>query len=244
MLRNRGLTIVELLIVISIITLLTVILFSALGMVRSSASNAQCCSNLRHLGEATACYLNDNGQTYFKYQQSVAGGTLWYFGFEPKSGSKKEGERQIDLTRAPLYNYGVRGDTANCPELTAMFRESNFKPKFVTQTTSYGYNTLISGRKSMDVNWPAETILFADCAQINTFQAPASRSHPLIEEFYIVGPGFKTIHYRHNGHANAVFCDGHVGPLYPIREKLDTTLPHVIIGEADKKLFFLESAKK
>jgi prepilin-type processing-associated H-X9-DG protein/prepilin-type N-terminal cleavage/methylation domain-containing protein len=240
---NRGLTIVELLIVVSIITLLIVILSSALGMVRNSASNAQCCANLRHLGEATACYLNDNGQTYFKYQQSVAGGTLWYFGFEPKN-TKKEGERPIDLARAPLYAYGVHGDTVNCPELTAMFRGANFKPKYVTQSTSYGYNILLSGKKASDVNWLGQTILFADCAQVNTFQAPASRTHPLIEEFYIVGPGFKTIHFRHSGHANAVFCDGHVGALYPISGKLDANLPCVLIGEADKKLFFLEKAKK
>lgn len=241
--RNRGLTIVELLIVISIITLMIAIFSSAVGMARSSASNVQCCANLRSLGEATACYLNNNAQTYFKYQQAAAGGTLWYFGFEPKNSSK-EGSRPLDLTRAPLYNYGIRGDTVNCPELTAMFRDSNFKPKYVTQSTSYGYNILLSGQKSTAVDWPSQTILFADCGQVNTFQAPASRSHPLVEEFYIVGPGYKTIHYRHNGHANALFCDGHVQALYPDRSKLDATLPHVLIGEADKKLFYLEKAKK
>ena len=231
-------------IVLSIIMLLTVIALTGLGAVRDSANNAACRNNLRQLAEATGCYLNENARTYFPYQQNVSGGVQWYFGFEANTGSKKEGERLIDLTRAPLHQYGISGDIVNCPELTAMFRGPGFKPKFVTQSTSYGYNILLSGKRAVEVKIPGETILFADCAQINTFQSPASPNHPLLEEFYIVGPGYKTIHFRHNGRANVVFCDGHIASFTPVNGKKDTRMKGVMVGEVDAKLFFLESAKK
>ena len=244
MFRNDGFTLIELIIVILIITFLGSLVLASAGAMREAANDVVCRNNLRQLGVATRAYLNENGQTYFKYRRNVKGGTQWYFGFESSGGSKKEGEREIDLKRAPLYAYGAAGDVVHCPELTQMYNGPKFKPKFVRQSTSYGYNILLSGKKASRVERPWETILFADCAQINTFQRPASAKNPLVEEFYIMGPGFKTIHFRHGDHANAVFCDGSVRQLYPLAGKQDTRLPGLMIGEAEARYFFLEAARK
>ena len=32
----------------------------------------------------------------------------------------------------------------------------------------------------------SEVILMADCGQVNNFEAPASPTHPMMEEFYLI----------------------------------------------------------
>ena len=50
---------------------------------------------------------------------------------------------------------------------------------------------------------PGQIALFATCAQINTFQAPASAKKPMLEEFYFFNTTdcANTIHFRHAGNA-------------------------------------------
>ena len=71
---------------------------------------------------------------------------------------------------------------------------------------SYGLTSNNVGKTLADLPDPARIICFADTAQVNTFQPPASSSHPMIEEWYYVT--YKTtepadVHFRHNGRANA-----------------------------------------
>ena len=59
-LRNDGFTLVELLVVISIIGLLMGILLPAMGKARAAANRTYCMSNLRQIGIAMRAYLDDN----------------------------------------------------------------------------------------------------------------------------------------------------------------------------------------
>jgi prepilin-type N-terminal cleavage/methylation domain-containing protein len=59
-LQNDGFTLVELLVVISVIGLLMGILLPALNKVRGSANRTYCMSNLRQIGVAMRSYLDDN----------------------------------------------------------------------------------------------------------------------------------------------------------------------------------------
>jgi len=59
-LRNNGFTLVELLVVISVISLLMAILLPALGKARASAKRVHCMSNLKQIGVAMQSYLDDN----------------------------------------------------------------------------------------------------------------------------------------------------------------------------------------
>jgi prepilin-type N-terminal cleavage/methylation domain-containing protein/prepilin-type processing-associated H-X9-DG protein len=58
--KDRGFTLVELLVVISVIALLMGILVPALGKARNAAKRTFCQSNLRQIGVAFRAYLDDN----------------------------------------------------------------------------------------------------------------------------------------------------------------------------------------
>jgi prepilin-type N-terminal cleavage/methylation domain-containing protein/prepilin-type processing-associated H-X9-DG protein len=247
--NRRGFTLIEVLVVISIVGLLAAMLMPALRNARESARTAKCSGNLRQLGLATQMYVDDYGR-YFTYFTTQGADRLWYFGLEsPFTPTAPPGSRHIDLTKAKLYPYlRVIHGVEVCPGYN--YHSSLWRQKFDQITYGYGFNiygltTNNIGKTLADLRNPSRIICFADTAQVNTIQPPASSSHPMLEESYFVEYSpllISTTHFRHNGRSNVLFCDGHVDSMSMAPGTLDTHLPQEKIGRlnpnGDTSLFW------
>jgi len=222
---KRGFTLIELIVVMAVLALLAALLMPAVGRGREGAQGAVCQSNLRQLQAAFTLYLNDHDGRFFPYQEPQPdGATLWYFGL---GASGHEGARSLDKSRARLAPYFPHvGEVEVCPSFP--YGESLTKRKFEMASYGYGLNAYMlegtpnwknAGRPTIfSFNRPANTITWADCAQVNTWQSPASPARPMIEEWYyldVAPPG--KFHFRHHGRVNAAFADGSVRALAPNR---------------------------
>jgi prepilin-type N-terminal cleavage/methylation domain-containing protein/prepilin-type processing-associated H-X9-DG protein len=221
-----GFTLLELLVVIAIIGILAALLLPTLSSARSSAHKAQCLNNLHQLGLAAQLYWDDHDGGSFQYRGvSTNGGQVFWFGWL-QNGS--EGNRAFDATQGALYTYLQGRGVEICPAL--LYADPRFKLKAKGAAYGYGYNLYLSGRNVSRITRTADTVAFADAAQVNTFQAPASPSHPMLEEFYYVNAVEATAHFRHRRRADAWFVDGHAASEEPVPGSIDAHMPDQCVG--------------
>jgi prepilin-type N-terminal cleavage/methylation domain-containing protein/prepilin-type processing-associated H-X9-DG protein len=231
---KRAFTLIELLVVTAIIAVLTALLFPALARSKASAQRIKCVSNLHQLALAAHLYWDDNNGRCFRYSGTVTnGGQLYWFGW---LGPGAEGQRQFDATPGALYPYLQGRGVELCPSLN--YSMAQFKLKAAGAAYGYGYNLYLSAAlaeaplSTAKITRPAETTLFADAAQINTFQPPASPSNPMLEEFYYVDntPNPPNGHFRHSQKANVAFCDSHVALEKFLPGSLDLKMPSQFVA--------------
>ena len=224
-------TLVELLVVLAVLALLAALLLPALAHAKHTAARTRCASNLRQLGLAAQLYCDENDNVSFRYLRGATnGGDLWWFGWLERWNAGNEGARAFDPSTGALWPYlGGRG-VELCPSFDYAF--AGLKLKASGAAWGYGYNRHLSGTNITIVRRPSDTALFADAAQVNTFQAPASPDRPMLEEFFYVSTNSfeATAHFRHRQFANAVFLDGHVEREPPQPGSLDARLPDRFVG--------------
>jgi len=155
------------------------------------------------------------------------------------------------LSQGVLYPYLNGSDVRICPTLD--YAMAQFKLKGNGVIFSYGYNQSLSAPvsappvKTSQVKRPADTALFADAAQVNVFQDPASPDNPLLEEFYYLddetGQPISNYqpngHFRHSQRANVTFCDGHVDMEKMVPGSLDQRLPNQNVGQLRPEILLL-----
>jgi prepilin-type N-terminal cleavage/methylation domain-containing protein/prepilin-type processing-associated H-X9-DG protein len=242
--KNAAFTLIELLVVTAIIAILSALLLPVLAKGRSSAQRAACESNLRQLGFATELYWDDNGGKCFKYcvSNNVNGGQWLWFGWL-EGASAGEGHRSFDLTVGTLFPYLHGSNVRLCP--SPVWNSPQFKLKGTNVIFSYGCNSfLFVGQNQSPVSAnkilrPTDTALFADAAQVNTFQTQNSPYPIMFEEWYYLdletnysNPNNQPNgHFRHSQKANVTFADGHVDLEKPVPGSFDKRLPNQFIGQ-------------
>jgi prepilin-type processing-associated H-X9-DG protein/prepilin-type N-terminal cleavage/methylation domain-containing protein len=237
-------TLIELLVVVGIIAILAALLLPALMRSKGSAHRIKCVSNLHQLGLAAHLYWDDNAGNCFRYGGSPTnGGQLYWLGW---IGPGPEGEREFDATQGALYPY-LRGRGVElCPAFNYFL--SQFKSKATGATYGYGYNRFLFSSQTgpplnvSSVRQPPGTALLADAAQVNTWQAPASPSNPMLEEWYYIDNSTNQPngHFRHGQKANVTFADGHVGMEKPVDGSVDQRLPNLCIGRLRQEILLIQ----
>ncbi len=220
-LAGRAFTLIELLVSIAIISILAALLLPTLSSARGAAHKAKCLSNLRQIGLSAQLYWDDHDGESFRYRGALTnGGQVYWFGWIQSGG---EGDRAFDASQGALYPYLQGRGVEICPSLR--YGDPRFKLKANGAAYGYGYNIYLSGKNANRILRTTDTAIFADAAQINTFQAPASPSNPMLEEFYYVNATEATAHFRHRRKANAWFSDGHAASEAPAAGSIDARLP-------------------
>ena len=239
--RSCGFTLIELLAAVVILGVLLTLCAPAATAVRRQTTLAVSSSALRQLSVAAQNYLAESQGQFFRARENLSDGVQWWFGFESYSGPKAEGKRVLDKSRGPLGPYIV-DSAGRVPDFAFTSMGASFKPKFANGYFGFGVNTELTGgpmgqdpgklRRIGQLERPGRTALFATCAQINSFQAPASAKKPMLEEFYFFNTTDcrNTVHFRHGQKALVAFADGSIQEVPGDSARWDRRLPGAAVG--------------
>ncbi|HYG24089.1 MAG TPA: prepilin-type N-terminal cleavage/methylation domain-containing protein [Verrucomicrobiae bacterium] len=244
----EGFTLIELLVVIAIIAILASLILPALARAKSAAHRTRCISNLHQLGIAAQLYWDDHQGRCFRWRESPLSELYWIGSI----GSGREGERPFDPRPGKLFPYLKGRGVEACPSLQDCLPE--FKRKAGELTYGYGYNRALSEDsparadvRILQITRPSEFLAFGDAAQVNDFQPPASRTNPMLEEWYYLSytsnmtaaAYYPNGHFRHSRRANGVFVDGHVAMENPVPDSIDRKLPRQVVGQFRPEILLL-----
>ena len=229
----QAFTLIELLVAIAVVAILAGILLPVLSRSKMSAQAVKCGGNLRQFVMAGQMYWDDNNGFTFPYVgATTTNGTYYWFGL---LGQGAEETRSFDPASGPLYPWLGTG-VDFCPAFA--YSSPQFKLKASVPTCDYGYNTSLYAPplNTRKLAAPSHLAFLADSAQVNTFEAPASSSKPMFEEWYYIdyevglpSPQSNT-QFRHQQRANVVFVDGHRALDRMVPGSSDPRLPAQLIA--------------
>ena len=220
--KLKAFTLMELLVVISIIALLTSILMPSLARAKELARGATCHGNLHSLGIAAVLYQSENDNYYWPYvlfNHPAVGQKCYFWGTATDP---------VDHNPSPLLKYcDFNPAYLWCPSL----QWGSYVPQGGVNepTTTYGYNAwcldpAIWGRvddqsrpmerkRSGDLKNPHDLFVFADSGMSwSPGGVPVFQNSTSLDPVTLGAWGANTTpttHFRHNDRTNALCADGH-----------------------------------
>lgn len=255
-----GFTLIELLVVIAVIGILAGMLMPAVTAAREKARSADCKNNLRQLCLANTMFANDNG-----YYVPAAADIYSSANLKRWHGTRPSEQEPFDGANGPLASYMGQSRTIRvCPSFMG-YRTDDSDNAFEASNGGYGYNDRGVGsrvyllgrcdqafRRGMQpgsIKHPAMTVMFCDTAFPQPYGNPEYViEYSFAEAYHFVSgdPPAETgsraapsIHFRHHGRANVVWCDGHISEeaMTTEGESSSTKFDVGWFGPADNSLF-------
>lgn len=192
-------TMMELMIVISIILILVSLLLPALKKARDKANDISCASTQRNLGQYIQMYVNDNKYIPHAAYADSSYGCIYYWQtillvyIDPKIVLKNTTRPQVWVNEAMKDKNGLVRQIIRCP---AQLEKNNINchyglSKYLSPTNS----CIALGNNPGAVRYPSRRVLMGDSKTITLQIKPDDK-----------------VDYRHSGGFAAVFTfiDGHV----------------------------------
>jgi len=233
--RERlAFTLVELLVVIAMIGIIAALLLTAVSQAKGRAQRTQCANNLRQLGIALQGFVVGNNVYPLYVNPVYSNGTFQGFASAWRSDLQNElyARFLIRVKESSPGSYPAEG-IWHCP---SAYRPASFPNQPVLGYNDYGYNSFGMSERT-DANalglgghhvW---NDLYYPPPAVNISEVVAPSEMMAIGDGFIGGNGiirdgeqilwrtYNVTNYlgstqrayaRHQGHANVVFCDGHV----------------------------------
>ena len=185
--KKNAFTLVELLVVISIIALLMGILMPALSRARKQARKIVCASKLRQLQLCASTYMVDNdGKFPFQDGRGYAGND----GVKAKDALDRDSGNWRENWIYSLVNYGkLPKESYVCPEIKSLFKnEINDTVDKQGYYFSYTANGVLTHSGGGQVRRPSEVVSFMD----DVYLATSSVIRPSIQTHFLSRRGTPT----------------------------------------------------
>jgi len=226
---HRGMTLVELLSVIGIVSILLGLLAPSLAGAREAARTAACASNVRQIALANLFHARDHDGRYVAGAARIALENL-----ERWHGARDSTGEAFDPARGALTGYlggaGLSDDLRACPTFAGTLEGLREAGRgFEAGAGGYGYNNAFvgvarvlragvwqvrtdeNGARSHRFAEPVRTIAFADAAFTGRDRVI---EYSFVEpRFWPDAPTYRpdpSMHFRHADQANVAWLDGHV----------------------------------
>ena len=214
----RGFTLVELLVVVGIIALLIGILLPALSRARQAAISVQCASNLRQISNGVFMYVGDAKGKMVPYSASIGSPAATAYWPQIILPYLKSVQTVWICKNFPQY------DNSNLSTLNASDYGINLDHVASSINGSPVPLSLASIRGTSHILFLADTLYSVPlhakygtssftAGFLRTYSPPdqaALSPQTAASTFLQTNAG---IDFRHTGHANVVYLDGHVGPV-------------------------------
>ncbi|MDP0495274.1 MAG: prepilin-type N-terminal cleavage/methylation domain-containing protein [Verrucomicrobiota bacterium JB024] len=219
---SNGFSLTELLVALAIIAVLAAIIIPAVGNVSRTANSTKCLSNLHQIGTAITLYSQENNG-YFPYGIKQKGVIRWSHEIQNYLASTTGKKTPTEVFVCPSESTELLEQSGNGD----YYRNTNYiaNPALLTDDRDpQGTGSSVSRISYFNVLRPAEVILVADGTVNNNggsewgffSQTGITRSSETYADEIVrdeteadAGSG-RRLSWRHDGHVQAVFVDGHV----------------------------------